>query len=136
MKARLFAAACGLCLAWSGQALAGPCATVVPHDQRGEAAEFASQSLKREPMRALAREVEPSVYLVWAESPEDWINLEAPVVLHGPEGGECEAGPLAGYAEAIAVSPAGAAAALEVPLCDKAGGICIYTRLELPAAPD
>ena len=136
MTARPFAVAFGLCLAWSGQAAAEPCARVTPRDQRGEAAQFASPSPQRQQMRALAREIEPSVFLVWAESPEDWINLEAPVVLQDPQGRECEAAALRGYAESIAVAPAGPAAVLEVPLCDKAGGICVYTRLELPAAED
>ena len=136
MKAPLCAVAVALCLSWSGTATAEACAEVTPRDQRGEAAQFASPSLQRQAMRALAREIEPSVFLVWAESPKDWINLDAPVVLHDPKGRECEAGALSGYAESIAVSPAGAAVALEVPLCDKAGGICIYTRLELPTVQD
>lgn len=136
MKAGHFAIALGLCLAWSGQAAAEPCARVTPRDQCGEAAQFASPSLQRQPMRALAREIDPSVFLVWAESPGDWINLEAPVVLHDRMGHACEATVLEGYAESIAVAPAGSATVLEVPLCDKAGGICVYSRLELPVARD
>ena len=85
-------------------------------------------------MRALAAALPRGGYLVWPEGQTVVVNLEAPIILLDRHGAECEAGGSGDYAAAVRVVPQVDATRMNVPLCDMADGLCVYTTLGLAAA--